>query len=69
MALAFVLVVAAGLLAKSLTRLMAVEPGFDSHHVLTLTPVSSGTGPYRSADGLLRYYRQMVERVRLIQVS
>ena len=65
-ALAFVLVVAAGLLAKSLTRLMAVEPGFDSHHVLTLTPVSSGTGPYRSADGLLRYYRQMVERVRLI---
>ena len=47
-ALAFVLVVATGLLSRSLTRLMAVEPGFDSHYVLTLTPVSSGTGPYLS---------------------
>jgi predicted permease len=65
-ALAFVLVVATGLLEKSLTRLMAVEPGFDSHRVLTLTPVSSGTGRYRSSDGLLRYYREMVDKVRLV---
>ena len=65
-ALAFVLVVATGLLSRSLTRLMAVEPGFDSHFVLTLTPVSSGTGPYLSPDGLLRYYRQMVDKVRLV---
>jgi putative ABC transport system permease protein len=35
-ALAFVLVVGAGLMAKSFARLMNVNPGYDAHHVLTL---------------------------------
>ena len=36
LALAFVLVVGAGLLGKSFVRLMDVNPGYDPHHVLTL---------------------------------
>ena len=36
LALAFVLAVGAGLLGKSLLRLMNVDPGYDPHNVLTL---------------------------------
>ncbi len=64
-ALAFVLAVGAGLLAKSLVRLTAVDAGFDSHNILTLTPTLTGDR-YATPDATLRYYRQVVEKVRAI---
>jgi putative ABC transport system permease protein len=64
-ALAFVLAVGAGLLGKSFLRLTAVDPGFNPHHVLTMTPTLAGK-PYETHDATLRYYRQVVERVRAV---
>lgn len=64
-ALAFVLAVGGGLLAKSFLRLTAVEAGFDAHHVLTLTPALAGTG-YATSEAKLAYYRRLVEKVRAV---
>jgi putative ABC transport system permease protein len=64
-ALAFVLVVGTGLLGKSLLRLTAVDPGFDSHHILTLTPTAAGRR-YATPQAMLRYYQQVVEKARAI---
>jgi predicted permease len=45
-ALAFVLVAGAGLLIRSLDKLADVDPGFDSHNVLTFNlPISSSSFP------------------------
>jgi predicted permease len=64
-ALAFVLAVGAGLLAKSFSQLTAVNAGFDSHHILTLTPTV--TGPrYATAEATLLYYRRLVDKVRAV---
>ncbi|WP_348263831.1 ABC transporter permease [Telmatobacter sp. DSM 110680] len=41
-ALAFILLISAGLLLHSMRRLLAVEPGFDSSHLLTMQVVTSG---------------------------
>jgi putative ABC transport system permease protein len=64
-ALAFVLVVATGLLGKSFVRLTAVDPGFDPHNVLTLTPTLQ-SARYRTPQARLQYFRQLVERVRAV---
>jgi putative ABC transport system permease protein len=64
-ALAFVLAVGAGLLAKSFSRLTAVNAGFDSHHVLTLTATLTGDR-YATAQATLLYYRQIVDKVRAV---
>ena len=52
-------------MGKSLVRLTAVDAGFDYHHVLTLTPVLAGTRD-ATPEATLRYYRQVVERVRAL---
>jgi putative ABC transport system permease protein len=63
LALAFVLAVGAGLLAKSLLRLTEVDPGFDPHHVLTLkTYVYSAR--YQKPEAELNYYEQAFARLR-----
>jgi len=64
-ALAFVLVVATGLLGKSFRRLTAVNAGFDPHNILTLTPTTDG-GRYATPAAALGYYRQVVEGVRAV---
>jgi predicted permease len=62
-ALALVLLVSAGLLLHSLERLFAVDPGFDSAHLLTMQVQISG---HRYDDNAvrLRFYEQSLEAVR-----
>jgi putative ABC transport system permease protein len=64
-AIAFVLVVGTGLLGKSFLRLTAVDAGFDPHNILTLTPTLAGSR-YATPEATLRYYRQVVEKVRAV---
>ena len=59
-ALAFVLAVGAGLMARTFFRLMTVGAGFDPHNVLTLT--TEAIGP-RYAGNLIGYYREVLERL------
>jgi len=66
LALAFVLVVAAGLLGRSLQNLRTVDSGFNPHHVLTLTPAITANGPYATREGRLQYYRQLIEKVQAV---
>ena len=63
LALAFVLVLATGLLGKSLVRLMDVDAGFDPRHVLTLKTYVYGAR-YRQAEAELGYYEQAFARLR-----
>ncbi|HUA20577.1 MAG TPA: ABC transporter permease [Bryobacteraceae bacterium] len=64
-ALAFLLAVGTGLLAKSFLRLTAVDPGFDPRNILTLTPTVTGAR-YATLDAKLRYYRDVVEKVKAV---
>jgi putative ABC transport system permease protein len=63
LALAFVLAVGAGLLGKSLLRLMNVDPGFDPHNVLTLKTYVYGAR-YHKPEAELGYYEQVFSRLR-----
>ena len=63
LALAFVLVVGAGLLGKSFLRLMNVDPGYDSRNVLTLTTYVYGAR-YQKPEAELDYYQQAMRRLR-----
>jgi putative ABC transport system permease protein len=63
--LAFVLVLAAGVLGKSYVRLLNIDAGFDAHRVLTLSLMPDGLH-YGSAERRLGYYDAVVERARRI---
>ncbi|MBZ5728652.1 MAG: ABC transporter permease [Acidobacteriia bacterium] len=63
LALAFVLVVGAGLLGKSFLRLMQVDPGYDPHNVLTLATYVYGAR-YQKPEMELNYYQQAMDRLR-----
>jgi putative ABC transport system permease protein len=62
-ALAFVLVAGAGLLAKSFTRLMNVDPGYDPHHVLTLGAYVYGSR-YQKPEVEIALYDQVMTTLR-----
>jgi putative ABC transport system permease protein len=62
-ALAFVLAVGAGLMARTFWRLMTVGAGFDPHNVLTLT--TNLSGPRYAGNGI-GYYREVLERLRAV---
>jgi predicted permease len=62
LALAFVLVVGAGLLAKSFLHLMNVNAGFDPHNVLTMNTYVYGER-YRKPEVELAYYRAAFDRL------
>jgi putative ABC transport system permease protein len=66
LALAFVLAVGAGLLGKSLVRLMSVDAGFDPHHVLTLKTYVYGAR-YQKPEAELGYYEQAFARLRALR--
>jgi len=63
-ALALVLLVSTGLLLRSLQRLFAIDPGFDTSHLLTMQVQASGT---RFDDAAThRFFDQAVEAVRQV---
>jgi putative ABC transport system permease protein len=64
-ALALMLLVGAGLLARSLVRLLSVDPGFDPSHLLTLE--TQATGPnYPDSNAVFRNHERLREVVRAI---
>ncbi len=63
LALAFLLVMGAGLLAKSFLRLTGVDPGYDPHHVLTLGTYVYGER-YQKPAAELNFYSQVMDRLR-----
>ncbi|MBS1786888.1 MAG: ABC transporter permease [Acidobacteria bacterium] len=62
-ALSLVLLVGAGLLARTFANLMGVEPGFDPHNVLTFQTVLDGPR-YDTTQKSAAFYREALERVR-----
>jgi len=64
-ALAFVLLIGAGLMIRSFIALQAVNPGFDPHHVLSMVVSVSGSqeapAPRREI-----FYRQLLDGVRAV---
>ena len=65
-ALAFALVVATGLLGRSFQNLRTVDAGFNPHNVLTMTPAITSMNQYATPEGRLRYYRQVIDKVRAV---
>ncbi len=63
LALAFALVMGAGLLGKSLLHLLNVDPGYDPHHVLTAGVYVYGER-YKKPEAELAFYDQVMQRLR-----
>ncbi len=59
MAMALVLLVGAGLMIRTLTRLWSINPGFDPHNVITFTITPSHSLQKQSPDAIRAAYRQM----------
>ncbi len=62
-ALALILLTGAGLLVRSLTRLMAVDPGFDSKNVLTGS-VLLPNAKYEKDERRAQFYAELLSRLR-----
>jgi putative ABC transport system permease protein len=70
-ALALVLLIGTGLLLHSMQRLLAVHPGFDSSHLLTLQVQTSGhqfddlpSAPTAGSEARRRFFRDALDAVR-----
>jgi len=61
--LALVLLVIAGLMLRSLQRLFAIDPGFDSSQVITMQVQESGHR-YFADDARARFFEQALDKVR-----
>ena len=64
-ALALVLLVSAGLLLRSLTRLFAVDPGFAPAQLLTMQVQTSGS-KFTDDDATYRFFSQALDEVRRV---
>ncbi|HEY4129586.1 MAG TPA: ABC transporter permease, partial [Gemmatimonadaceae bacterium] len=62
-ALAIVLLAGSGLMIRSLTKLLAIDPGFDPHGVLTLR---LNIPPGLSADSMPPFYGELLEHIRAV---
>ena len=63
--LALVLLVGAGLMMKSLHRLLAVDPGFHTDRVLTLG-INLRTQQYAKNPAVLTFWQQVLDRIRVL---
>ena len=61
-ALSLVLLIAAGLLLQSFSRLMRVDPGFDSHNLLTMN-ISLSTTKYAKPEQQIEFFENLLDRV------
>ena len=61
--LALILLVGAGLMMKSLYRLLAVDPGFQPEHVLTME-LGLRTAQYEKPAAILNFWQRVLEQVR-----
>ena len=61
-ALSLLLLIGAGLLVRSFRHLLAVDPGFDSHDVLTMN-VSLPTVKYANAQKQIDFFDELLRRV------
>ncbi len=59
---AFVLIIGAGLLGRSLNRLFGVDAGYDPHHLLTMTAFIDDDTPEKQ----VQHYRSIVDLVRVL---
>ncbi len=62
LAMALVLLIGAGLLARSFVRLVTIPPGFDSHGVIT-TRIVLPAKTYLNGDQQRAFYSQLLERI------
>jgi predicted permease len=62
-ALAFVLMVGAGLMLRSFERLLSVNPGFESEHVLTMR-IFTSPSKYRDDQKRSQYVEQILREIR-----
>ena len=62
-AMALVLMTGAGLLIKSFARLMEVNPGFESHRVMTF-PITLPASHYSTPEQQAQFYQQLLIRVK-----
>jgi putative ABC transport system permease protein len=64
-ALALILLVGAGLMMKSMVRLLQVNPGFQSDRVLTME-MDLRTAQYSKSPARINFWQQLLEKVRAI---
>ncbi|MFZ1160489.1 MAG: ABC transporter permease, partial [Candidatus Sulfotelmatobacter sp.] len=62
-ALSLMLLIGAGLMIRSFQKLQSVNPGFDSHQVLTMTAMVS-RAKFPSPDQAIRFFDRVLQRVR-----
>jgi putative ABC transport system permease protein len=65
MTLAVVLVVAAGLMIRSFTNLLSIDPGFRADGILTMR-LSAGAQHYPEDGDVARFYQRLVDEVKAI---
>jgi len=64
-ALALILLVGAGLMVKSLYRLLSVDPGFRPDRILTME-MNLRTSQYEKDPSILNFWQQVMDRVRAL---
>jgi predicted permease len=64
-AFAFMLLIGSGLLLASFQRVLAIQPGFDSSHVLTGL-VSPPASRYKEDDDVRAFWNRLMEKVRTL---
>lgn len=63
---AFLLLIGSGLMIRSLVRLQQGDHGFRPDHVLTLRVPVGPTGKYDTRPRQMAYYREILERVKMV---